>query len=149
MKVWGQGNWPSLSSIRNSKKTNRTSCQIKCNWFKNHWRCWSVTPFRLPAEVAKSDEQLNTGKGQAHWHSQDWSHSINTKQLAPTRSTSVSVSEPYLCPSSGVSQEKRENKQRARPLFHPPTQLKSGLVKALFPTKQGRTKGLSLTLSWD
>lgn len=94
MKVWGQGNWPSLISIRNSKKTNRTSCQIKCNWFKNHWRCWSVTPFRLPAEVAKSDEQLNTGKGQAHWHSQDWSHSINTKQSAPTRSTSVS--EPYL-----------------------------------------------------
>lgn len=31
----------------------------------------TVTPFRLPAEVAKSDEQLNTGKGQAHWHSQD------------------------------------------------------------------------------
>lgn len=43
---------------------------------------------------AKSDEQLNTGKGQAHWHSQNWSHSINTKQSAPTRSTSVS--EPYL-----------------------------------------------------
>ena len=38
--------------------------------------------FSTSTEVAKSDEQLNTGKEQAHWHSQDWSHSINRKQSA-------------------------------------------------------------------